>query len=140
MNSPHVKKTFTGKMQWELATKVWDCFLPVSTRNLSKAFNLIYTNVAFYFTITNSLNSVIDLICWFDKLRHTLNFLLATITIRRHSSVLFSRLSMIKVAKCRSSHRRCSIRKGVLRNLAKFTGEHLLQNTFGRLFLKTVVL
>ena len=25
----------------------------------------------------------------------------------------------------RSSHRRCSVRKGVLRNFAKFTGKHL---------------
>ena len=27
----------------------------------------------------------------------------------------------------RSSHRRCFVRKGVLRNLAKFTGKHLCQ-------------
>ena len=26
--------------------------------------------------------------------------------------------------KCRSSHQRCSLRKGVLRNFAKFTGKH----------------
>ena len=30
----------------------------------------------------------------------------------------------------RSSHRRCSARKGVLRNLAKFTGKHLCQSLF----------
>ena len=30
----------------------------------------------------------------------------------------------------RSSHRRCSIRKDVLRNLAKFTGKHLFQCLF----------
>ena len=30
----------------------------------------------------------------------------------------------------RSSHRRCSIRKGALRNLAKFTGKHLFQSLF----------
>ena len=30
----------------------------------------------------------------------------------------------------RSSHRRCSIRKGVLRNFAKFTGKHLCQSLF----------
>ena len=34
----------------------------------------------------------------------------------------------------RSSHRRCSVRKGVLRNFAKFTGKHLCQ----RLFLNKV--
>ena len=30
----------------------------------------------------------------------------------------------------RSSHRRCSVRKGVLRNFAKFTGKHLRQSLF----------
>ena len=30
----------------------------------------------------------------------------------------------------RSSHRRCSVRKGVLRNFAKFTGKHLCQGLF----------
>ena len=29
-----------------------------------------------------------------------------------------------------SSHRRCSVKKGVLRNLAKFTGKHLCQRFF----------
>ena len=57
--------------------------------------------------------------------------------------------------KFRSSHQRCSIEKGVLRNFIKFTGKHMceslffnkvtglkflrtpfLQNTFGRLLLK----
>ena len=32
--------------------------------------------------------------------------------------------------KCRNSHRRCSVRKGVLRNFAKFTGKHLCQSLF----------
>ena len=30
----------------------------------------------------------------------------------------------------RSSHRRCSVRKGVLRNFTKFTGKHLCQSLF----------
>ena len=30
----------------------------------------------------------------------------------------------------RSNHQRCSIRKGVLRNFAKFTGKHLYQSLF----------
>ena len=30
----------------------------------------------------------------------------------------------------RSRHRRCSVRKGVLRNFAKFTGKHLWQSLF----------
>ena len=33
-------------------------------------------------------------------------------------------------AKFRSSHQRCSIRKGVLRNFVKFTGKHLCQSRF----------
>ena len=37
----------------------------------------------------------------------------------------------------RSSHRRCSVRKGVLRNIAKFTGKHLCQSLF---FNKVAVL
>ena len=41
---------------------------------------------------------------------------------------------------CRSSHRRCSVRKGVLRTCAKFTGKHLPQSLFfnkvtGKIFL-----
>ena len=32
--------------------------------------------------------------------------------------------------KCRSSHQRCSVIKGVLRNFAKFTGKHLCQGLF----------
>ena len=30
----------------------------------------------------------------------------------------------------RSSHRRCSVKKGVLRNFTKFTGKHLCQGRF----------
>ena len=30
--------------------------------------------------------------------------------------------------KCRSSHQRCSLGKGVLTNFAKFTGKHLCQS------------
>ena len=33
-------------------------------------------------------------------------------------------------ATCRSSHRRCSVRKGVLRNFTKFAGKHLCQSLF----------
>ena len=32
--------------------------------------------------------------------------------------------------KYRSSHQRCSMRKGVLRNFTKFTGKHLRQSLF----------
>ena len=30
----------------------------------------------------------------------------------------------------RSSHRRCSVKRGILRNFAKFTGKHLCQSLF----------
>ena len=33
-------------------------------------------------------------------------------------------------AKNRNSHRRCSVKKNVLRNFAKFTGKHLCQSLF----------
>ena len=32
--------------------------------------------------------------------------------------------------KIRSSHRRCSVRKGVVRNFPKFTGKHMCQSLF----------
>ena len=47
-----------------------------------------------------------------------------------------SQIPVLAIALCihcfssRSSHRRCSVRKGVLRNFAKFTGKHLCQSLF----------
>ena len=37
---------------------------------------------------------------------------------------------MLRVKNGRSSHERCSVRKGVLRNFAKFTGKHMCQSLF----------
>ena len=37
---------------------------------------------------------------------------------------------LLKRASGRSSDRRCSLKKGVLRNFAKFTGKHLCQSLF----------
>ena len=34
------------------------------------------------------------------------------------------------IRNCRSSHQRCSLRTGVLRNFAKFIGKHLFQSLF----------
>ena len=34
------------------------------------------------------------------------------------------------MSKCRSSHQRCSVTKGILRNFAKFTRKHLCQSRF----------
>ena len=36
--------------------------------------------------------------------------------------------SVFRILKCRSSHRRCSVRKGVHRNFAKFAEKHLCQS------------
>ena len=47
----------------------------------------------------------------------------------QNKKFLFRRLLVIP-SQNRSSHRRCSVRKGVLRNFAKFTGEHLCQSLF----------
>ena len=38
----------------------------------------------------------------------------------------------------RSSHRRCVVRKGVLRNFAKFTGKHLCQSLFFNIVAETL--
>ena len=35
-----------------------------------------------------------------------------------------------KAINSRNSHRRCSVKKGVLKNFAKFTGKHLCQSLF----------
>ena len=42
------------------------------------------------------------------------------------NKTIMMRLSIIY----RSSHQRCSLRKGVIRNFAKFTGKHLCQRLF----------
>ena len=41
-----------------------------------------------------------------------------------------SRVTLTNLRALRSSHRRCSVRKCVLRNFAKFTGKHLSQSLF----------
>ena len=47
------------------------------------------------------------------------------------SKIFFSILrALLKRASGRSSDRRCSVKKGVLRNFAKFTGKHLCQSLF----------
>ena len=38
--------------------------------------------------------------------------------------------SSCKIDKLRSSHQRCFIKEGVLRNFTKFTGKHQCQNLF----------
>ena len=44
--------------------------------------------------------------------------------------IVQSRGRLTKSGALRSSHQRCSVRKGVLRNFANFTGKHLCQSLF----------
>ena len=51
----------------------------------------------------------------------------------RNEEVVKSDLSVLtdlNTLKTRSSHRRCSVRKDVLRNFGKFSGKHLCQSLF----------
>ena len=43
--------------------------------------------------------------------------------------IFFQKIIVKHITK-RSSHQGCSVKKGVLRNFAKFTGKHLCQNLF----------
>ena len=44
--------------------------------------------------------------------------------------IVESGVTLTKLGALRSSHWRCSVRKGVLRNFAHFTGKHLCQSLF----------
>ena len=46
------------------------------------------------------------------------------------TGLVLQRIASTVTGNIRNSHQRCSVRKGVLRNLAKFTGKHLYQNLF----------
>ena len=52
-------------------------------------------------------------------------------------NILLAHTSVKVPTKTRSSHRRCSVKKGFLRSFAKFTGKHLRQSLF---FNKVAVL
>ena len=43
-------------------------------------------------------------------------------------SVTIHQIFTMYLSRCRSSHRRCSVTKGVLRNFPKSTGKHLVQS------------
>ena len=57
----------------------------------------------------------------------TLQILHRNITLKYISYFL---LSVEQMSCFRRSHQRCSVKKGVLRNFAKFTGKHLCQSVF----------
>ena len=48
----------------------------------------------------------------------------------RNSVLCYQRFHSKQLLKFRSSHRRCSLDKGVLKHFAKFTGKHLCQSLF----------
>ena len=75
-------------------------------------------------SLTNVLIISEDLLKVFSKL-----FLFAILCFKQWS-VKENCVEKILHAICRSSHRRWSVRKGVLRNFAKFTGKHLCQSLF----------
>ena len=54
---------------------------------------------------------------------------LASNSLQLVSEVLF-RFLLRNISNSRSSHSRCSMKKGVLRNVVKFTGKHLWQSLF----------
>ena len=60
-------------------------------------------------------------------------------TVNRYKRKTFINIYLFKRSKintrkgyliCRSSHPRCSVKKGVLKHFAKFTGKHLCQRLF----------
>ena len=66
-------------------------------------------------------------LCFFDFLGHpNWNLKYTIFEVKRHHKPCFQ--SMLRTE--RSSHRRFSVKKGVLRNFTKFTGKHLCQSVF----------
>ena len=59
-------------------------------------------------------------------MQNSRNFLLGIICSEQQK--FFTRYNPLRIA--RSSHQRCSVRKGVLRNFTKFTGKQLCQSLF----------
>ena len=51
-------------------------------------------------------------------------------SVHEHFREKSSFIDVAAIVKNRSSHPRCSVKKGVLRNFAKFTGKHLCQSLF----------
>ena len=60
----------------------------------------------------------------YEKLSHHL--------FKKQFSEMKRKEKIQNLAYFRSSHQRCSIKKGILRNFTKFTGKHLCQSLFFR--------
>ena len=67
-----------------------------------------------------------------NQVCNLIKLLIRAPTANATSARMFTALKRFKVClrNCRSSHQRCSLRKGVIRNFAKFTGKHLCQSLF----------
>ena len=114
-------------------------YLLFTYKQLSLAISLTFTN-NFYVLKLNNRNTTVVLL----SLLLTLNILLRTyftpfygasnvdfeqvnVYCDGHNFKIFSQLIQPFF---KSSHQRCSVRKGVLRNFAKLTGKHLCQSLF----------
>ena len=75
-----------------------------------------------------STNSLLLFCCHFCNFEHFSHINLVSSLMTNHMAL--SPGFYIFKDKSRSSHRRCSVRKGVLRNFAKFTEKHLYQSLF----------
>ena len=76
-----------------------------------------------YFMYTSSSDMVLILSVYIYLKRFDVTFLEEKYSIKAN-------LLGFKAVKLRSSHRRCSVKKSVIRNFAKFTGKHLRQSFF----------
>ena len=77
--------------------------------------------------IVDHLSRRISHITWIDVLLFIVTWLMADISLMIYD---LCRSLLVQDKIDRSSHRRCSVKKGVLRNSAKFTGKHLYQSFF----------
>ena len=83
-----------------------------------------------YYICTLLSHVIYIIICFFIYLCNWLeHFCRRKCFYRSNIILLWNDLQQL-IASYRSSHRRCSVKKGVLRKFAKFTGKHLCQSLF----------
>ena len=68
------------------------------------------------------MHCCINILSCYEKLIHYL--------FKKQFSEMKRKEKIQNLANFRSSHQRCSIKKGILRNFTKFTGKHLCQSLF----------
>ena len=103
--------------------------------------NLNIYNGAFFTSVKQYFKNILNWIAlrfhslhnspFHEKTYNSENFRRSLLLTMEHFSFQNSKLCNRMVSSInRSSHQRCSIRKGILRNFAKFTGKHLYQSLF----------